>query len=211
MDNTTIHFLLVLLQSTVTLLIILDPFGLLPLVVGMTRQMSDTGRRTMMTQAVLAGMALLLVFTFGGNKVLGLFGVTTNDLRISGGILLLVIALSVVLKGHASSEMETDSTFGIVPIASPLLAGPGSITATIILVGSVGLLLTTLAVVIAFMITWVVLRSTTLVYRILGRSGSDVIARVMGILLAAIAVVYIRDGIFGILVARGLCGPASGP
>lgn len=202
-------FFKVFLQSTLALLIVLDPFGLLPLVIGMTRQMDDKRRKSMLSRAILVGFLLLLIFTFAGNNVLKLFGVTTDDLRISGGILLLIVALSIVLSGHMSvaGESDTDSGFGIVPIASPLLVGPGSITAAIILVGSNGIFITSLAVAAAFFITWLVLRSTTLIYRVLGRQGSDAVARIMGILLAAIAIVYIKDGIFGILTVKGICKP----
>lgn len=203
--TSTAMFFKLLLQSILALLIVLDPFGLLPLVIGMTRQMDDKHRRRMLDRAVLVGFALMLVFTIGGSTVLKLFGVTADDLRIGGGILLLIIALSVVLSGHMSVNQEMDSGFGIVPIASPLLVGPGSITAAVILVGSEGIFISVLAVIISFFLTWLVLRSTPLIYRVIGKHGSDAVARIMGIFLAAIAVVYIKNGIFGILAVKGIC------
>lgn len=204
MSEAAVHWWLALVQSTVTLLIVLDPFGLLPLVVGMTRQMSNKQRRRMLNKAVLVGFLLLLAFTFTGTGLLRLFRITLDDMRIAGGLLLLVLALNIVLAGHESSE-ETDvgMHMGVVPIASPLLVGPGSIATAVVLVGTRGFLIASLAVLCAFLLTWLVLRSTTLIYRVLGETGSDVIARIMGMLLAALAIVYIREGVIGIIeIAR---------
>ncbi|MEN6521040.1 MAG: MarC family protein [Armatimonadota bacterium] len=207
MNHDIIKWVLILIQSTMALLIVLDPFGLLPLVVGVTHQMTTKQRQRMLTRAVLIAFAMLLVFTFSGTAILRLFGIELYDLQIAGGLLLLVMALNIVIHGRMSSEPALDGGIGmgVVPIASPLLVGPGSITAAVVLVGTQGIILASLAVAIAFFLTWVVLRATTLIYKILGVTGSDVIARIMGILLAAIAIVYIRDGIFGILVAKGIC------
>lgn len=206
MPEATIKTVLALVQSTMTLLIVLDPFGLLPLVVGVTHQMTTKRRQRMLTRAVLIAFALLLVFTFSGTAILKIFGITIDDLQIAGGLLLLIIALNIVVHGRMSSEPTLDTGIGVVPIASPLLVGPGSITTAVVLVATQGMLITSIAVAIAFFFTWLVLRATTLVYRILGVNGSDVIARIMGILLAAIAIVYIREGIFGILRQNGICG-----
>ena len=144
----------------------------------------------------MTGFALLLAFTFGGTWFLLFFRITVDDLRIAGGLLLIVIALSIVLSGRVTAEPTVSSGTGIVPLASPLLVGPGAITAAVVLVGTVGMLIAALSVVLAFAVTWITLRFTTLIYRILGESGSDIIARILGIILAAIAVVYVREGIF---------------
>ena len=197
------HFFLSLLQATAALLIVLDPLGLVPLAVAVTRKFNDAERRRLIRRAVLTGFALLLVFTFTGTGILRLFRITLDDLRIAGGLLLLVIALSVVLNGRISTEPTLDTSTGVVPLASPLLVGPGAITTAVVLVGTSSLLVTALAVALSFAITWIVLRSTTIIYRVLGESGSDIIARIMGILLAAIAVVYVREGIIGIAKAAG--------
>lgn len=202
--NEAIKYSMEIIKATLLLLIVLDPVGLLPLVVGITCNMTNGQRRKMLTKATLIGLVLLLAFTLAGNGILSIFGITIPDLKISGGILLLIIALSVVLNGQVSSEptLETGPNIGVVPIATPLLVGPGSITTALLLVGKNdkhGLLITSIAVVLAFFVTWIVLRFTTLVYKILGASGSDVIGRIMGILLAALAVNYIRQGVVDVI------------
>jgi multiple antibiotic resistance protein len=199
-----VRFLVALLQSTAALLIVLDPLGLVPVVVVLTRPLKEDERRRVLTRAVLTGLAMLLAFTFAGTAILSLFGVTLDDLRIAGGILLLVLALSLVLSGRLSSEPTPEGNVGIVPIATPLLVGPGAITASVVLVAASGVLIAFLSVVIACAVTWAILRATPTLYRILGETGSDIIARIMGILLAAIAVGYVREGIMGVLRATGV-------
>ena len=197
MTEEIIRFILPMLQATAALLIVLDPLGLMPLVLALTRDLTDSDRNRVVNQAILTGFGLLLAFTLTGTVVLSLFRVTIDDLRIAGGILLLVIALSLVLSGR--TEPTVDAGARMVPLASPLLVGPGAITTSVVLVATNGVLLTSLAVVIAFFITWLVFRATPTVYRLIGESGADIISRIMGILLAAIAIGYIRVGILGVI------------
>lgn len=199
MSDAAIHWLWMLTKSTIALLIILDPFGLLPVVIGISRQMTTKQRQRMLTRVVLIGFALLLAFTFTGTGVLRIFGITLDDMSISGGLLLLVVALGMVLGGHGNYELTLGDRSGIVPIASPLLVGPGAIAASLVIVSREGVVIASIAVFLAFFITWLVLRSTTLIYRILGESGSDVIARIMGLLLAALAIKFIREGVLGVI------------
>lgn len=199
MSEPLLRFLVTFAQSTAALLIVLDPLGLLPIIVGVTRGMSAIERHRTISLAVLIGFALLLIFTFTGTGILSIFQITIGDLRIAGGLLLLIIAVSVVLSGRVSVTPTLDAGAGAVPIASPLLVGPGAITTAVVLVATNGVLITSLAVIAAFLVTWLVLRSATFIYRMLGESGSDIIARIMGILLAAIAVVYIREGVIDVL------------
>jgi multiple antibiotic resistance protein len=203
MDVETFRLVIRVLQSTMALLIVLDPLGLMPLVITITSRMSDSERRNVVRRSVLTGFVLLMIFTFAGSWILLFFRITVDDLRIAGGLLLLVIALSIVLYGHMTTEPTTESGTGVVPLASPLLVGPGSITTAVVLVGTVGMFATALSVVLAFAVTWLTFQFTTVIYRIIGESGSDIIARIMGILLAAIAIVYVREGVVGVVRALG--------
>lgn len=198
MFDNVLAFLASLVKPTAAMLIILDPVGLLPMVIGMTANLSSVERRRLLSRATLVGLILLLAFTVAGTGIMRLFDVTLADLRVAGGILLLIVALNMALTGQPVSEAAChppSGRMGIVPIASPLLVGPGAITAAVVIVGTSGLLVAMIAVTVAFGITWLVLRSTDAVYRLLGQSGSEVIARIMGMFLAAIAVQYVRAGV----------------
>ena len=186
-------FGIALLKATMALLIILDPVGLVPIFMALTHGATPEERRAIFSRAAIVGFALLLIFTFAGTGILRLFGITLSDFKIAGGILLLVIALRIINEAHygeAAGERP-----GVVPLAVPLLVGPGAITTTIVLIGTYGLWVTFAAVVISFGISFLILRYVGTLYRLLGKTGSDVVAKIMGLLLAAIAVQFIRQGV----------------
>ena len=194
---TATIFLGGVLKATVALLIVVDPVGLLPFVVAGTRDLTPATRRRLLSQAVLVGLILLLAFTLLGVYILELFRITLEDFKIAGGILLLVIALTMVTAGHwGQGEGEGG---GLVPLATPLLTGPGAITTSIVMLSRYGAVVVVTAIVITFGVSWLVMRSSTWLLRLLGDTGSDVVARIMGMLLAAIAVQYIREGIQAVL------------
>ncbi len=186
-----------LVQAIVWLLLILDPLGNLPLFMAVTQHQSSPQRRKTFSLATFVAFLLLVVFMLGGMTVLSLFKVTLADLQIAGGLLLLIVAVRIVVVGHWSvGEVEEAS---IVPLACPLLAGPGAITAVLVLQATYGLALTTIALVISFAITWVVLMFGEKLFLVLGKTGSALLAQVMGLLLATIAIQFIRSGITTVL------------
>ncbi len=182
-----------LVQAVVWLLLILDPLGNLPLFMAATHSQTSAERRKTFTLATLIAFQLLVLFVLGGITVLNLFRVTLADLQIAGGLLLLIIAIRIVLFGHWRAEGEEQTSF--VPLACPLLTGPGAITATLVLQATYGLVLTTIAVVVSFLITWAILMFGERLFQILGKTGSAVLAQVMALLLATIAIQFIRSGI----------------
>ncbi|MCX7969791.1 MAG: MarC family protein [Armatimonadetes bacterium] len=181
-----------LIQAIVWLLLILDPLGNLPLFMAVTHHQSSAERRKTFSLATLVAFILVVMFMLGGITVLNLFRVTLADLQIAGGLLLLVIAIRIVLFGHWGAEETSQTSF--VPLACPLLAGPGAITATLVLQATYGLPITMLAVVASFLITWLILMFGERIFQLLGKTGSMVLAQVMGLLLATIAVQFIRSG-----------------
>lgn len=182
-----------LIKATTALFIIIDPIGLIPVFMALTQDFTPEERRRTLSQATLVALLLLLILAFTGTGVLRLFGITISDFKIAGGILLLVIALRII--GTAHYGEAGDGRPGVVPLAVPLLVGPGAITTTIVLIGAYGLWITVAAVLITFAISFVIFRFVGILYRILGETGSDVIAKIMGMLLAAIAIQFIRQGI----------------
>ena len=199
MNTLNSEFFIALAQAVAALLIVLNPLALVPMMASVTGGMDTFHQRRFTTQVVLIGTALLLLFTFGGSLILKLFGITLHDLRVAGGLLLLSIGFSFVFKGRMADDMHAAGHPSAAPFASPILVGPGSITTAVVLEKSSGVLVTAIAVAIASLVTWVIFRSAPRVYGIIRESGADVLVRVMGILLAAIAVVYIRQGISGLI------------
>ncbi len=183
-----------LTRAVIALFIIVDPLGNIPIFVGLTDKMSDAQRKKTYNTAVLVGAALLLVFAFTGQEILTLFGLSIYSFEVAGGILLLIIAIRILISGFHETA-ESPESLGAVPIAIPLLVGPGAITTTIFNLQSYGTPITIFSVVIVLALTWVILKFINGIYKILGKTGSVVIARVMALLIAAIAVQYILTGV----------------
>jgi multiple antibiotic resistance protein len=151
-------------------------------------------RRKVFNVATLVGFVLLLFFAFLGQEVFTIFGLSIYAFEIAGGILLLIISVRILITGSMHEVYESPESLGAVPIAMPLLVGPGAITTTIFNLQSYGIAVAIVAVIIVLSITWVILRFINSVYRILGKTGAVVIARVMALLIAGIAIQYILTG-----------------
>jgi len=193
-EFASLDFISELTRAFVALFIIVDPFGNIPIFVGLTENITDAQRKKTYNTAILVGFALLLVFSFTGQEILSLFGLSIYSFEVAGGILLLIIAIRILISGFHEST-ESPESLGAVPIAIPLLVGPGAITTTIFNLQSYGTIITIVAVVVVLALTWVILRFINGFYKVLGKTGAIVIARVMALLIAAIAVQYILTGV----------------
>jgi multiple antibiotic resistance protein len=182
-------------KAAIALFIIVDPFGNIPIFVGLTDKMTDVPRRKVYNTATLVGFVLLLVFAFTGQEILNIFGLSIYSFEVAGGLLLLIIAIRILISGSMHENIDSPESIGAVPIAMPLLVGPGAITTTIFNLQAYGTVTAILAVVIVLSLTWVILRFINRIYGFLGKTGSLVIARVMALFIAAIAIQYILTGV----------------
>lgn len=184
-----------LLKAVVALFVVVDPIGNVPIFIGLTRNLSPLQRRRTFRSAVIVSAALLLVFAFAGHLLLALFGISIHSFKIAGGLLLLIIAMKILVTGSWEEKEVTPEGVGAVPMAFPLLAGPGAITTTIVMLQILGLVEVILAVAIVILLTSVVLISIERIYLFLGRAGSVVAARLMAIFIAAIAFQFMIEGL----------------
>jgi multiple antibiotic resistance protein len=183
-------------KAALALFIIVDPFGNIPIFMGLTENVPQSKRRKVYNTAVVVGTILLLVFAFTGTEILTVFGLSIFSFEVAGGILLLIISIRILVSGTKTEASESPESLGAVPIAIPLLVGPGAITTTIFSLQLYeNAIPAILAVVIVMAITWVILRYINGIYRLLGKTGALIIARVMALLIAAIAVQYIITGL----------------
>jgi multiple antibiotic resistance protein len=183
-----------LVLASIALFIIVDPIGNIPIFMGLTEKIEPARRKKVYNVATLVAFILLLLFAFLGQEILTIFGLSIYSFEIAGGILLLIISVRILVSGSMHENVESPESLGAVPIAMPLLVGPGAITTTIFNLQAYGTLIAILAVVIVLSITWVLLRFIGGIYRFLGKTGALVIARVMALLIAAIAIQYILTG-----------------
>jgi multiple antibiotic resistance protein len=195
-------------SALATLLVTLDPPGLAPIFLALTEGMADGERRQVALRACLIAFAILTFFALGGGEILRLLGIGLPAFRIAGGMLLFWIAFEMVFQARgerkaqaAQSAITIDRIRNVAafPLAMPLLAGPGAITAAILLAGRAGSDPRLLAILIA--LVGAVLACCALVFllaqrfaRLLGVTGNIVLTRLLGVILAALAVQFIMDG-----------------
>ncbi len=182
-----------LIEAVTSIFIIMDPIGNVPIFMSLTEHKTREERRRLFKLAVVTAYVLLLIFTFTGTGILRLFKITLPDFQIAGGLLILAISMKILTVGYYISP-ESEG-IGAVPLACPLLVGPGAITAAMVANGVYGMPVTVAAVTIAFVLTAVILSFAEGIYRALGKTGSGIVSKIIAILLAAIAVQYIRVGI----------------
>ena len=184
-----------LVQAFLLIFIPLDVFGNIPVFIMLTEKMHEKSRKRNIKVALLIATALLLLFLFLGNYLLWLFRISLEDFMVAGGIILLIIGVKLVLGLSLREKRAEKYETAIVPMATPLLTGPAVITAVIISVATFGYAVTFLSAVINLAIAWLVLINTPFFFRILGRQGSDVVSKLFGLILVAMAVSFIRGGV----------------
>jgi multiple antibiotic resistance protein len=193
----------------VTLLVITDPPGVVPVFLGMTSSRPKAERNRLAWQAALVALGVIVAFALFGRSILGYLGVELPSLQAAGGLLLLLVALEL-LTGKSADPAELESAQAnvvFVPLGTPLLAGPGAIVATMLFVqriGSVGdgvAFAAAIAAVVAML--WLAMRFSGVILRVLKGSGVELLTRIAGLLLSAIAVQLIVDAV-RTLIAIGL-------
>ena len=189
-----------IITSVIALFVVIDPIGNIPLFIAFTKKLEKAEHKTVSKTAIITAAALLLLFGVAGTQILGLFGITIFSFMIAGGTLLFIIAIELLTYGEWRFVSKVKEDIGVVPIAFPLLAGPGSITAVIISYQTSGFLITFLSIIIVMTITYVILRMVNPIYKILGNRGSMIVSRVFAVIIAAIAVEYIVEGIKNLFV-----------
>jgi multiple antibiotic resistance protein len=186
-----------LIKSTIALFVVIDPVGSVPLFIALTEKMEKNERKAVSKIAIITAAALLTVFAIAGSGILTIFGITIYSFMIAGGILLFIVSIELLTHGVWRFGVGTRGEVGesgVVPLAFPLLAGPGAITSVMISFQSAGLIVTMLSISIVIAVTYLVLLLVNPIYKLLGRRGSMIFTRIFAVLVAAIAVQYIVQG-----------------
>ena len=190
-----------LAQAFVTVLVIMDPLGNIPIFLTLTRDATRENQHRAALQSVAVAAGVILAFALFGQQILELLGISIEALQVAGGLLLVGVALELLRPGggHPDTAPATSGNVAFVPLGTPLLAGPGTIAATILYMrraeGLGGGLSVVIALLGALAVVYIVLRFSGVIGRLLKTNGIDLVSRVMGLLLAAIAVQLIAGGI----------------
>lgn len=203
---------------SVSLFSIVNPFAALPVYVGITGGMPDATRRTLPRSTAFAALVILVVAYFAGQGLLAFFNIRIASLRVAGGLLIFGMAWSMLqakVSGAKQTPEEAREAPGrthvaVVPLAMPLLAGPGSISVMILQAtrgGGLGDHVSAVLAAVAVSITiWLILRAARPISGFLGQTGMNVATRFMGLILAAIAVEFIAGGLVDIFPAWAAAG-----
>jgi len=198
-----------LFETFLLLLVVIDPIGLAPIFAALTHGESESYRRRMALRGTALAAIVLVVFALLGDSLLATLNIGLSAFRIAGGVLLFLLAIDMVFARHSGAraptqreqaEAEHKKDISVFPLAIPLIAGPGAITIVLLTTGVrhesfavVGALLAMLGVVLG--LTLVSLLLSARIMKLLGETGANVVSRVLGILLAALAVQFILDGL----------------
>lgn len=186
------------LLSFIPIMVALDAPGMLPLYVAMTEGIEKHERRTIVRQSILTALLITIGFMFLGQAVFHALGILVEDFMIAGGIVLLIIAVSEIVRA-GERKILISPTIGVVPFGTPLIAGPAMLTTTLVLVGTYGYLPVILSLVVNILLAWAIFAQADRIIRIIGISGSRAFAKIAALLLAAIAVKLIRSGVFTLI------------
>ena len=189
----------------VTLFVIMDPPGTVPLFLSLTSGRSNAMRKRLAGQAVVVAFFVIVVFALFGQTILDYLGITLSSMQVAGGLLLLLVALEL-LTGRADDPVQTANVNpALVPLGTPLLAGPGAIVATIVFVKHVDSVGTAVAVALGIVavhvVLWLFMRFSVVIIRVIKDSGVTLITRIAGLLLSAIAVQLVANGVTAMVKA----------
>jgi multiple antibiotic resistance protein len=195
-NNSDVKFFI---EVFVTLFVIMDPPGTIPLFLSLTSGRTHRLRKRAAWQAVTVAFVVIVVFALFGQSILDYLGITLAAMQGAGGLLLLLVALEL-LTGHADEPEQTGNVnVALVPLGTPLLAGPGAIVATIVFVRGVDdtskAIALALGIVAVHVVLWLFLRFSIVIIRVIKDSGVTLITRIAGLLLSAIAVQLIANAV----------------
>ena len=195
------------IESFLPLFVAINPMGIIPLYLSVTEKLTTAERSRLTLQAMVTAVALSVLILFAGQLIFSVLGITVNDLRVGGGLILLVLSISNLAFSDfrrrdptAGEDGEDDpASVGIVPIGIPLIVGPAAITSILVSREAYGYMPTLVSLVINMVLVFLTLAAAPYIGRFTGSAGSKAIGKVASLFLAAISVAMIRAGIMGMI------------
>lgn len=204
----------IILPAFTVLFVTMDPIGNMPIFMSLTESPRPGYKKSMARRSVIVGGAVLVMFAFAGEAFLSLLGISLPAFRIAGGLMLFVVALQMVFdqeKKEKSAESENvfENDVSVFPLAVPLIAGPGAITSIILLMSErhdsfLSQSVVLIALLGVLLITYILFRLSSVCARLLGQTVNQVISKILGIVLAAMAAQFVVDGVSSVIRANAL-------
>jgi multiple antibiotic resistance protein len=186
-------------QIFISFLVIMNPFTSVAYFLSISKKFTAKEKANAINTATSIAGATLVVFLALGPLLLSVLGVSVSSFQVAGGIVLMVISINFILGNLFDRKEKVDRDASVMIIGVPLITGPGVLTTTMIMVGAYGYLPTLVAAVSALFVVWVILKMSEPIRSVLGEKGMEISSRIMGLLLAAIAVEFMKKGVLAIL------------
>ncbi|MBI5224661.1 MarC family protein [Candidatus Micrarchaeota archaeon] len=183
------------ISSFALLFAIMDPFASIPVFLSLTGKFSAENKMKAANQALIVASVVVAIFLFFGSPILQLFGISLSDFKIAGGGVLLILGAQLVFGWEKKEKATKDYQVAATIIGVPLITGPGVITSVIVLTATEGLFVTFLAAAASLFANWVILRNSYRLLSFFGGNSIEILSKVMGLLLIAVAVGFIRAGL----------------
>ena len=183
-----------LIKAFFAIFVVMDSLGNLPVFLLCMKGLKNEKRKIMIKQTMYVAGAILLLFLFFGKNVLSFFNVDFKSFQIAGGIIVMIFGIKLVIGLKILEERAKAYRMAVIPLATPLITGPATITTIMIFVHQYGLWLTLLASLLNLWVVYLFLSKAESLYNILGKQGSDVLSKIMGLILTAIAIGFIKQG-----------------
>lgn len=190
----------IFLLSFIPLFVAIDVIGVAPIFLGYSQGLTENEKKKLTYEALFSAFIVAVIFLFGGKWILTFMGITINDFRIAGGIILLVLSVNDILSS-SEDRRRPKGSLGIVPLGIPLIVGPAALTTILILVNNFGYIPTIVSMIINFLIVALVLLNAKWLIKLIGEGGSKAFAKIASLFLAAIAVMMIRVGVINIFAS----------
>ncbi len=191
-------FLKKLLLAFIPIFVAVDVIGVLPIFVSLTQGTPRSEKRRIIIQSMITAFCLAISFIFLGKAIFSFLGITVGDFMVAGGAILFAISIRDIMRTEAR-QLESGEQMGVVPLGTPLIAGPAVLTTSLLLVEEYGVIPTLISVTANLLIAGFALNLSGLLSRFLGEAGTKALSKIMHLLLAAIAVMMIRKGLAQVL------------
>jgi len=181
-------------MTFIPIFVAMDVFAVLPIFISVTSETAEDQKKIIVRHSIITALAVSLAFVAVGEAVFRILGITVDDFKIAGGLVLLVIAVLDLLR-YGGERRKIEDTIGVVPIGVPLIVGPAVLTTLIVLIDHYGVVPTIISLIMNLIIVWASFVKAEVIIKLIGKNGIIALSKVMAILLASIAVMMIRLGI----------------
>lgn len=182
----------------VPIFVAMDAAGILPIYAGMTRRIAKEERRRIVRLSMLTAFILTAIFTVFGKTIFRFLGITVFDFMVAGGVILFILAILDVMGARHAHDDEA-GTIGIVPLGTPMIAGPALITTCILMANEYGVIATLISLLLNIGLAAVLFSNAQVLTKVLGESGSAALSKITSLLLASIAVMMVRRGVLSMV------------